>query len=164
MTAVYKDTDSLLYRIETEDLYLDMKNVADLLDLSEKPKNHNFYNPTNKKVPSTMKNELHGPKLEDVACLRSKLYSIKFSGGVMQSAKFVQRSLKRTLNHDLFQHVEYSGSSILKNVTQKRSLNHQLFVAQVKEVAFSAFDDKQFFTRLWHKVFGVWSFEPPAKI
>ena len=94
LTVVYKDTDSLLYRIETDDLYMDMENFAHLLDLSEYPKNRKLYDPTNKKVPLTMKDELNGLILE-VVCVRSKLYSIKFSGGVKQSAKGVQRSVKR---------------------------------------------------------------------
>ena len=70
LTVVYKDTDSLLYRIETDDLYVDMKNFAHLLDLSEDPKNHKLYDPTNKKVPLTMKDELNGLILEEVVCLR----------------------------------------------------------------------------------------------
>ena len=48
LTVVYKDTDSLLYRIETDDLYMDMKNVPHLLDLSDYPKNHKLYDPTKK--------------------------------------------------------------------------------------------------------------------
>ena len=144
LTVVYKDTDSLLYPMETDDLYMDMKNFAHLLDLSEYPKNHKLYDPTNKKVPLTLKDELNGLILEEVVCLRSKLYSIKFSDGVKQSAKGVQRLVKKTLNHDLFQHVLSSGTSIHKKMTQMRSLNHQLFVAQVNKVALSAFDDKRF--------------------
>ena len=144
LTVICKDTDSLLYRIETDDLYMDMKNFAHLLDLSEYPKNHKLYDPTNKKVPLKKKDELNGLMLEEVVCLRSKLYSIKFSGGVKQSAKGVQRSVKKTLNHDLFQHVLSSGTSIHKKTTQMRSLNHQLVVAQVNKVALSAFDDKRF--------------------
>ena len=97
-----------------------------------------------KKVPLTMKDELNGLILEEVVCLRSKLYSIKFSGGVKQSAKGVQRSVKKTLNHDLFQHVLSSGTTLHKKMTQMRSLNHQLFVAQVNKVALSAFDDERF--------------------
>ena len=114
LTINYRDNDSLLYRIETDDLYIDMKNFAHLLDQSECPKNHELYDPTNKKVPSTRKDELNGLILEEVVCLRSKLYSIKFSDGVKQSAKGVQRSVKKTLNHVLYQHVLSSGSNFHK--------------------------------------------------
>ena len=94
-TVVYKDTDSLLYQIATDDLYADMQSFAHLLDLSDYPKDHKLYDPKNKKVPLTMKDELNGNILEEVVCLRSKLYSIKYSGGLKQSAKGVQKSVKK---------------------------------------------------------------------
>ena len=76
LTVVYKDTDSLLYRMETDDLYMDMKNFAHLLDLSEYPKNHKLYDPTNKKVPLTMKDELTGlMKMSLMALYWKKLFA-----------------------------------------------------------------------------------------
>ena len=38
LTVVYKDTDSYLYRIQTDDLYSDMESFENLLDLSDYPK------------------------------------------------------------------------------------------------------------------------------
>ena len=91
-----------------------------------------------------MKDELNGPIMEELVCLRWKLYRIKFNGGVKQSAKGLQRSVKKTLIHGLFQHVLSSRTSIHNKMTQMRLLHNQLFVAQVKKVALSAFDDKWF--------------------
>ena len=142
----YTDTDSLLCRIETDDLYVDMRNFAHVLDLSEYPKNHKLYDPTKKNVHLTTEDEHNGFTLEAVVCLRSKLYSIKFSGGAKQSAKGVQRSVKKTLNHDFFEHVLSSGTSIHKKLTQLRSLNHQLFVAQVNKVALEALMTNGFYS------------------
>ena len=76
LAVVYKDTDSLLYRIETDDFYMDMKNFAHLLDLSEYPKNHKLHDPTNKKVPLTMKDELTGLiKMSLMALYWKKLFA-----------------------------------------------------------------------------------------
>ena len=111
---------------------MDMKNFAHLLELSDYPKNQNFYYPTNKKVPLTIKGELNDLIQEEINCRRSKLYSIKFNGGVKQSAKGFQRSVKKTLNHDFFHHVLSSGTSIHKKMTQMRLLSHQLFVLSLK--------------------------------
>ena len=66
-----------------------MKNFAHLLDLFKYPRNHKLYDPTKKTVPLTLEDELNGLILEEVVCLRSKLYSIEFSGGVKQSDKGV---------------------------------------------------------------------------
>ena len=49
-----------------------------------------------------MTDELNGKVLHEVVCLRSKLYSIDYIGGKKQSVKGVQKTVKKTLNHDLF--------------------------------------------------------------
>ena len=60
LKLAYKDTDSLLYCIETNDLYQDMACFKHLLDLSDYPREHSLYDPTNKKVLLTMTDELQG--------------------------------------------------------------------------------------------------------
>ena len=87
--------DSLLYRVETENLYSEMATFKHLLDLSDYPEVHFLHDKTNKKVPLTMTNELQGKVLSEVVGLRSKLYSIQFEGGVKQSAKGVQKMRKK---------------------------------------------------------------------
>ena len=73
LKVVYKDTDSLLYRIETDHLYSNMESFKILFDLSDYPQNHKLFDFTNKKVPLTMKDELNGQIMLEATCLRSKL-------------------------------------------------------------------------------------------
>ena len=96
LKLAYKDTDSLLYCIKTVNLYEDKASFKHLLDLSDYPREHFLYDPTNKKVQFTMTDELQGkiPR-EEVVCLRSKLYSIDFVGGKKQSAKGVGKAVKK---------------------------------------------------------------------
>ena len=102
LTVVNKDTESLLHRIETDDLSIYVRNFAHLLDLSDFPQNHKLHDPTNIKIPLTNKDKVNGITLEEVVCIRLGLSKIKFSGGVKQSANVVPRSVIKTLNHDLF--------------------------------------------------------------
>ena len=60
LKVAYKDTDSLLYQIQTPDLYRDMASFKHLLDLSNYPEDHYLYDPSNKNVPLTMTDELQG--------------------------------------------------------------------------------------------------------
>ena len=90
----YKDTDSILYRVETENLYSEMATFKHLLDLSDYPKEHSLHDKTTKKVPLTMTEELQCKVSIAIVCLRSKLYNIQFEGGVEQSAKGVQKVWK----------------------------------------------------------------------
>ena len=144
LKLAYKDTDSLLYCVETENLYQDMASFKHLLDLSDYPKDHFLYDPTNKKVPLTMTDELQGKVLREVVCLRSKLYSIDFVGGKKQSAKGVAKSVKKTLHHDLFKKCLLSKEQVTKTMFQLKSVNHQIVVNSVEKIALSAFDDKRY--------------------
>ena len=144
LKLAYKDTDSLLYCVETENLYQDMAGFKHLLDLSDYPPDHFLYDPTNKKVPLTMTDELQGKVLREVVCLRSKLYSIDFVGGKKQSAKSVTKCVKKTLHYDLFKKCLLSKEQVTKTMFQLKSFNHQIVVNSVEKIALSAFDDKRY--------------------
>ena len=142
--VTYKDTDSLLYRVETEDLYEDMYEFKHLLDLSDYPTSHPLFDASNKKVHLTMTDELNGSVLEESVILRSMMYSIKFQSGVKQSAKGVQKLVKKTLHHDKFLECLLTGVSSRAPMTRIRSANHQIKVTTTNKTALSCFDDKRF--------------------
>ena len=144
LKVCYKDTDSLLYRIETKDLYTEMVSFKHLLDLSDYPETHFLHDKSNKKVPLTVTDELQGKVLTEIVCLRSKLYSIQFQGGVKQSAKGVQKSVKKTLHHDLFKSCLFDKQPVRKSMTQLKSENHQIVVNRVNKIAVSSYDDKRY--------------------
>ena len=144
LKVCYKDTNSLFYRIETNDLYSEMHGFKHLLDLSDSPETHFLHDKSNKKVPLTMTDELQGKILTEIVCLRSKLYSIQFEGGVKQRAKGIQKSVKKTLHHDLFKSCLFDNQSERKSMTQLRSTNHQIVVNRMKKIALSCFDDKRY--------------------
>ena len=81
-----------------------------------------------------MTDELQGRVLNEIVCLRSKLYSIQFEGGVKQSAKGVQKSVKKTLHHDLFKSCLFDHQSVRRSMTQLR----------VNKIALSSYDDKRY--------------------
>ena len=144
LKVVYKETDSLLYRKKTADLYEDMSTFKHLLDLSDYPEDHFLHDKTNKKVPLTMTDELNGKVLKEVVCLRSKLYSIDYLGGTKQSANGVQKSVKKTLHHSVFKNCLLSKSVLRKEMMQLRSVGHQIVANAVNKVALSCFDDKRY--------------------
>ena len=75
---LYTDTDSLLLKIQTGDVYKDMKEKEYLYDTSEYPKDHPLYSRANKKVlAGNFKDECSGTPIAECICLRSKMYSIK---------------------------------------------------------------------------------------
>ena len=144
LKVVYKDTDSLLYRIKTADSYEDMSTFKHLLDLSDYPEDHFLHDKFNKKVPLMMTGELNGKVLKEVVCLRSELYSIDYLGGTKQSAIGVEKSVEKTLHHGLFKNCLLSKSVLREEMTQLRSVGHQVVVNAVNKIALSCFDDKRY--------------------
>ena len=57
---LFTDTDSLIYEIETNDVYEYFYENKNLFDFSDYSENSKFFDPVNKKVISKMKNEIKG--------------------------------------------------------------------------------------------------------
>ena len=57
---LFTNTDSLIYEIETNDVYEYFYENKNLFDFSDYSENSKFFDPVNKKVISKMKNEVKG--------------------------------------------------------------------------------------------------------
>ena len=121
-----------------------MGNLRHLFDLSDYPTTHPLFDASKKKVPLTMTDELQGKVLEEVVCLRSRLYRLKFNGGVKQSAKGVQKSVKKSLYHEAYRECLFNKTTMRKEMTQLRSEKHHIIVNRLSKVALNAFDDKRY--------------------
>ena len=75
----FTDTDSLLYEIQTEDLYADMLSHVDDYDFSAYPHDHPNFDLGNKKVIGKFKDELNGHPLEQFIGVLPKCYSLLYS-------------------------------------------------------------------------------------
>ena len=79
----YMDTDSLVYRIKTEDFYVDIKDdVLTRFDTSSYFPDHPLPVGLNKKVIGLMKDELGGAIMTEFIALRPKLYSYRVLDGI----------------------------------------------------------------------------------
>ena len=74
---LFTDTDSLTYEIKSENVYEEFFKWKDLFDFSNYSKDSKFFNETNKKVISKMKDEFGGLIQIEFVGLKSKMYSIK---------------------------------------------------------------------------------------
>ncbi|BFZ23189.1 hypothetical protein BsWGS_26228 [Bradybaena similaris] len=141
----YTDTDSLLFHVETDDIYADMKKNAEWYDFSDYSKDHPNYSTENKKVPGKFKDECNGRLIAEFVGLRPKMYSILEANGVnTKKAKGVQRAVvKMDLIHELytkslFEIIEYRH-------TQRaiRSKGHQIGVYEQIKTTLSPLDTKK---------------------
>ena len=83
-TLLYTDTDSLIYKIQTTDLYSKFACHPSLFDFSDYDASHicsknNPYLKMNKKKIGVIKDELGSLRITKFIALRSKLYSFKIA-------------------------------------------------------------------------------------
>ena len=152
----FTDTDSLLYRIEGQNVYDVMKEHAEDFDFSEYPHDHMCYDPVNCKALGKFKDELHSLALEEFIGLRAKCYSLLFRGKVKdnvvehqeldekQVAKGTKKSVKkRHLRHEHYRSVleELKVVWVKQNTLQSRT--HSIGSYSQTRVSLTAYDTKR---------------------
>ena len=85
------DTDSLLYSIQTEDLYEDLREMAEDYDFSDYPASHPLHSNANKKEHFKFKDECCGVPAIEFVGLRSKMYSLAVTS---ESSKSTAKGIK----------------------------------------------------------------------
>ena len=70
---MFTDTDSLVYKIKTEDGYQDFYQEKSLFVFSNYPLNSKFFNPVNKNDIRKMKNEFKGNIISEFVGLKTKM-------------------------------------------------------------------------------------------
>lgn len=147
----YTDTDSLIYQIQTEDVYKDMTKHLDRFDTSDYAENNIYNMPrVHKKVPGLMKDENNGDVMLTFVGLRAKMYAIRVQGKnggerEIKKAKGVKGYVvkKRITLEDYISCLE---ENFERTDTQNtiRSHQHILFTTSQKKITLSPFDNKRY--------------------
>ena len=142
---ILTDTDSLLYEIETEDIYEDMIADRDEFDMSGFAKTSPFYNPQNNKIIGKMKDETNGEAIFQVVALRPKMYSFKYGENKEKHrAKGVQFGASRSLCHaDYLKQLETPAENYLTNRRLGSKL-HKIYAIETQKRGLCSYDDKRY--------------------
>ena len=148
------DTDSLMYLIQTDDVYSDIKkDVKKKFDTSNFPDNHpsGIESGVNEKVIGKFKNEVATNQITHFAGLSSKLYSYLMENygkrekiDEICKAKGVKKNvIKKSLTFEDYKKCLFSEEKVMKEMNIIRSKNHDIYSMNVNKVALSANDDKR---------------------
>ena len=145
---LFTDTDSLMYLIQTQDVYKDFsKDIKKKFDTSDYPENHpsGIKTGVNKKVIGKFKDEAAGKQIKHFVGLRPKLYTYKIEGqGEKRKAKGVKKYvIKKSLSFDDYKKCLFTEEEVMKEMNILRSQKHEIFSMKVNKVALSANDDKR---------------------
>ena len=143
---IYTDIDSLLLDVECEDFYKEMEKDLHLYDTSDYPKDHPCYSGMNKKVIGKFKDECNGKPIEEVICLRSKMYSImKGDKKCEKKAKGTAKPVvKYNITHASYQRALFVHESMRHEMDWLQSKDHQIYGVRTNKVSISPFDSKRY--------------------
>ena len=113
---LFTDTGSLVYKINSEDVYEQCFKDRRLFDFSGYPIDSKYYNSANKKVLGKMKDEFNGVKMVEFVGLKSKMYSlISVDDREVNKAKEINEKLR---------HEEYVDILFNKKVIRHLRIRH----------------------------------------
>ena len=145
MRLIYTDTDSLILKFQTPNIYQDLLNMKDKFDNTDMKQDY-LRDSTNMKVPGKFKDETSGVPIYEVVALKSKMYSYKLSNNKEdRRAKGVKKAnVKRDLSHELYKDCLFNSRMDLTvkqyNIESK---NHNLGVYEHIKTSLTAFDSKK---------------------
>ena len=143
---LFTDTDSLMYEIQTDDVYKDLFVDKEKFDNSDYSKDSPFYFGENKKVIGKFKDEAAGIPITEFVGLKSKMYSyIKDNGEGNKTAKGVKKNVVKTdIKHINYNNVLLNSTQMRHKMRCIRSVKHQLGTYEINKISLSCFDDKRY--------------------
>ena len=144
----YMDTDSLVYKIKTQDFYADIADdVETRFDTSGYNKKDTRPLPIgkNQKVIGLMKDESGGKIMTEFVPLRLKLYSYKVLGGSKDKKckKMKKCVVKKTLTFEDYKNCLFDDSTEYRSQSMFRLTKHEVHTIEVNKVALNRNDDKR---------------------
>ena len=150
LKLLYMDTDSLVYKIRTEDFYKDIsEDIEARFDTSGYVPDRLLPIGKNKKVIGLMKDELGGKIMKEFISLRPKMYSYRIdeNGGTQSEPKkckgIKKCVVKKTISFDDYKRCLLEGTMIHWSQMMFRSRKHKVKTLEVNKLVLSREDDKR---------------------
>ena len=142
---LFTDTDSLTYKIKTEDVYEDLYRDKDLSDFSNYPKVSTFHDPSNMNEIGKIKDESEGKINLEFVGLKSKMYSlIDVDGKENKKGKRVNSVAVNNLKHKEYLDV-LINKKIMRHIMKRiQSELHKIGTYDVCKIPLSCFDNKRY--------------------
>ena len=142
-------TDSLLLKVQTEDVFRDMASHAELYGTSDYPQVHPLHSTANKKVLGKMKDECAGCPIAEFIGLHPKMYSILEAGGRnIKKAKGVKKNvLRKHIRHEQYKEVLFEKQTFRHGMEVLRSDRHRIYGQHLNKVSLSPFDSKRWIAK-----------------
>ena len=143
---MYTDTDSLIYLLECENVYENMKRDIARFDMSDYAENNAYDMPrANRKVPGLMKDENNGAIMTEFIGLRAKIYALRVIGkSDTKKIKGIKTSVvARTITFNDYVQCLNNTLELSRRQSCIRSTLHEVYTISESKLALSPYDDKR---------------------
>ena len=152
----FTDTDSFLYKVETDDMYADMVNDSEWFDFCDYPDEHAcFRNMSkdeikqiklkNKKRIGKFKDEMCGERMLEFIGLRAKMYTYRSAAGETKKLKGIKSSVvKREIHFEHYKQCLVNRERMLSSMCRFNTHKHQVQTLKQTKVSLSCYDDKRY--------------------
>ena len=138
---LFTDTDSLVYEINSKDVYKQCFKDRRLFDFSGYQIDLKYYDGTNKEVLGKMKDEFNGVKIVEFVGLKSKIYSlIRVDFREVNKAKGTNKKLRLEEYADVL----FNKNVVRHNMKRIQSKLYEIGTYDVFKISLSCFDDKRY--------------------
>ena len=134
-------TDSLTYKIKSENVYEEFHKCKDLFDFSNYSKDSKFFNNANKKVIGKMKDEYGGVIIDQFIGLKSQIHSIKNKDG---SESSTAKGVNIAMEFNEFKDVLFNKKVIRPKMKGYKLKKHKIGAYEIDKISLSCFDDKRY--------------------
>ncbi|EZA49298.1 hypothetical protein X777_12383 [Ooceraea biroi] len=144
---MYMDTDSLIFHIECDDVYEQMKHDVARFDTSDYEVNNAYGMPlATKKVPGLMKDENNGAIMTEFVGLRAKMYAVRVAGRKdTKQAKGVKSNVvSKAITFKDYTRCLKDHTEVTRRQSCIRSKLHEVYTVSEPKIALSPYDDKRY--------------------
>ena len=141
---LYTDTDSVIIRVQTEDIFADMAEHADLYDTSNYLPDHRLFSDANQKVIGKFKDELGGKAMKEFVGIRPKMYSYIGEESGKRAKGVKQSVLRKTISHDNYKACLLKKEVYSRDMPGLRSRAHTIYGETVSKIALAPLDTKRY--------------------
>lgn len=146
LRLLYTDTDSLIYDIQCDNIYEELKDIETCFDFSNYPPTSHLFSEDRKKIPGYFKDESGGKLIEKFVGLRSKMYSLKMfeNQEEVKIAKGVKTPvIRKDLTFNDYERCLKENVEMEHEFHTLKSTSHKVVTAHQSKKSLSPFDDKR---------------------
>ena len=138
---LFTNTDSLTYKIKSEDVYEEFFKHKTLCGFCNYPKDSKFFDQANKKVIGKMKDESEGKIIDEFVGLKSKMYSMK---NIVDKESNRAKRVNIVTEFKEFKDTLFNKKIIRHKMRRIQDKKHKMGTYEINKILLSVFDDKRF--------------------